>query len=696
MPSHQRSPHSAPRLLLAMVLTAAASQLHAEPPPGFFSLFNGKDLTGWKGLVANPKERAAMSADELAAAQAEADKTMRSHWSVVDGVLEYDGKGNNLCTLKDYGDFELHLDWKIRPAGDSGIYLRGSPQIQMWDPDHEPYHANGADKGSAALWNNQRHPRFPLVKADNRAGEWNTFHVRMVGEHLTVKLNGKLVVDRVVMENYWERDKPIYPRGSIELQHHGNKLWFRNIYVREIPAQEANGLLSNHHAAQFASIFNGRDLSGWQGAVENYEVRDGAIVCKQDKGGTLFTEQSYSNFVARVEFKLPPAGNNGLAIRYPGEGAPHLDGMCELQILDSEHPNYADIDSRQYHGSAYGLVAAHRGYLRPTGEWNFQQVTVIGSRIKTELNGFTILDADLGEVRESKDGAMPAGIHNKRGYFGLAGHSDPVKFRSLAIWDLAKDRTASAETPIRPQSSPIKLFNGHNLTGLYTWMKDVGYEDPRRVFTVADGMIQISGDGYGGIITDKAFRDYHLVIEFKWGGRTWGGRKDRARDSGLLLHCHGPDGNLGGPWMASIEAQIIEGGCGDLLILSAEHPSTGQPLTTTVTAEVTKDRDGEYVWKKGGERVTLQGGRINWWGRDVDWEDVIGFRGRKDVESSLGEWTRMDVISDGGHLIYKVNGEIVNEAFNVQPDSGRILLQTEDAELLVRRWELWPLGSEPK
>lgn len=206
----------------------------AEPPEGFVTLFNGQNLDGWKGLVADPKKRATMSPQELETAQKAADEKMRAHWSVVNGELVFDGKGDSLCTAKDYEDFELFVDWKILEGGDSGIYLRGSPQIQIWDTTFEKYSPLGADKGSGALWNNQKHARFPLTCADKPVGEWNTFFIRMVGDRVTVKLNDVLVTDNVVMENYWDRTQPIYPRGQIELQNHGNTLWFRNIYLREL------------------------------------------------------------------------------------------------------------------------------------------------------------------------------------------------------------------------------------------------------------------------------------------------------------------------------------------------------------------------------------------------------------------------------------------------------------------------------
>ena len=231
-------------LMLTVVLFSAQAEDRPSErelnvaPEGFTALFNGKDLTNWKGLVGNPKTRAAMSPEELAKAQGKADEVMRANWTVEDGALVFSGKGQSLCSAKDYANFELWVDWKIKAKGDSGLYVRGTPQIQIWDTDNEGQFPQGANKGSGALWNNQKHERFPLVKADNPAGEWNTFYVKMVGDKVTVKLNGKLVTDAVVLENYWERDKPCYPTGSIELQNHGNTLYFRNIFVKELPASE--------------------------------------------------------------------------------------------------------------------------------------------------------------------------------------------------------------------------------------------------------------------------------------------------------------------------------------------------------------------------------------------------------------------------------------------------------------------------
>jgi len=209
----------------------AAQGADNTPPSGFVALFNGKDLTGWKGLVASPPARAKMAPEKLAEAQKKADERMRAHWKVEDGTLVFDGKGDNLCTAKDYADFELLVDWKILPRGDSGIYLRGTPQVQIWDAKYNP-------EGSGGLYNNQKHPRKPSKCADKPVGEWNTFRIKMVGEKVSVWLNGELVVDEVTLENFWERGKPIYPTGQMELQSHGNTLYFKNVYLREIPREK--------------------------------------------------------------------------------------------------------------------------------------------------------------------------------------------------------------------------------------------------------------------------------------------------------------------------------------------------------------------------------------------------------------------------------------------------------------------------
>ena len=209
-------------------------------PKGFVALFNGKDLKGWKGLMAHPNdspaERAKLTTEKRAEEQAKADERMHQHWKAENGEIVFDGKGESLCTAKDYGDFEMLVDWKIPPKGDSGVYVRGTPQVQIWETN-SPGQFKPPD-GSGGLYNNKKLPRHPLKFADKSVGEWNRFRILMVGEKLHVYLNGELVVRSTVLENYWEPDKPIYPSGQIELQNHGGPLWFKNIYIREIHTAE--------------------------------------------------------------------------------------------------------------------------------------------------------------------------------------------------------------------------------------------------------------------------------------------------------------------------------------------------------------------------------------------------------------------------------------------------------------------------
>jgi hypothetical protein len=425
------------RLLIVSSLCTFATVARADDglmatPKGFTALFNGENFDGWHGRPhfdprkwdeVDEKQRAAWLAD------------MNAHWSAVDGVIVNDGHGVYLTSDKEYGDIELLIDYKTIPRADSGIYLRGTPQVQIWDSTDEEKFSIGGDKGSGGLWNSSAGAagKDPLVRADKPFGEWNAFRIVQVGARTSVWLNDKLVVDNAVMENFWDRSSPLFAKGVIQLQTHGGEIQWRNLFVREIGSEEANEWLRKGDKAEYAALFNGKNLEGWKGATENYEVADGAIQCKDGHGGVLHTEKEYSDFTVRLEFQLPPGGNNGLAIRYPGEGDTAYVGMCELQVLDNDAEKYAKLDPRQYHGSAYGMIAAKRGYLRPQGEWNFQQVSVQGSRIRVELNGTEILNGDLGEVAEVMANSPHPGKDRPAGYFGFAGHSDPVRFRNIDI-----------------------------------------------------------------------------------------------------------------------------------------------------------------------------------------------------------------------------------------------------------------------
>ena len=231
---------------------------------------------------------------------------------------------------------------------------------------------------------------------------------------------------------------------------------------------------------------------------------------------------------------------------------------------------------------------------------------------------------------------------------------------------------------------PILQFNGKDLNGFYTFLHEHKYEDPGKIFTVRDGEIRISGEEWGGLTTRDEFHDYHLIAEWKWGEQTWGQRKSKTRDSGILLHCVGPDGAAGGQWMESQECQIIEGGCGDFIMVAGrEKPS--------LTCETRVGPDGQLYFEKGGKPVARNSGRFNWWGRDPRWKDLIGFRGARDVEKPAGEWNRMEVICDGDSITNIVNGYVVNVGTKSSLTKGKLIFQSEGAEIFFRKIEIRPL-----
>ena len=259
-------------------------------------------------------------------------------------------------------------------------------------------------------------------------------------------------------------------------------------------------------------------------------------------------------------------------------------------------------------------------------------------------------------------------------------------------------RAASSGEASAPVYQFTRLFNGANLDGLSTWLVDTKYEDPRRVFSVTNGMIRVSGDGLGYLATNRQYRDYRLVVEFKWGRQNWpwGDRIGKARDSGIFLHATGPDGNSHdgkGAFMAAIECNLFQGAIGDFLLIRG-NALDGSLISPKLTAEVAgeHDADGWFTWQKGGRRQMIQTwGRLNWFGKDRGWKDAIDFRGTRDVESPAGDWTRVECICDGSRITTKVNGVTVNEAFDVSPAFGKILLQCEGSEIYFRTFELHPL-----
>jgi hypothetical protein len=414
----------------------------------FVSMFNGQDFEGWQGLVDNPIIRDTLFGFQRRAKQAVADSMMHINWKIVDGAITFVGDGyDNLCSIEDYRDFELLVDWKITKDGDSGIYLRGSPQVQIWDTSRVE---SGAQVGSGGLYNNQVHESKPLFVGDNPVGEWNTFRIIMIHDKVTVYLNGKKVTDNTVLENYWDRSLPIFREGPIELQAHGTDLQFRNIYVREINA--APDLTELEVREGFKPLFNGVNLDGWVGNKDDYVVENGEIVVypgASGSGGNLYTEKEYSDFRLRFEFKLTPGANNGIGIHAPLTGDAAYQGK-EIQVLDDSAAIYANLKPYQYHGSVYGLAAARRGSLNPVGEWNTEEINVDGDYISVTVNDKQVVRVDLKRVRLEGplDGKEHPGLDKTIGHIGFLGHGSEVHFRNIRIVELnQEDANETDEAP---------------------------------------------------------------------------------------------------------------------------------------------------------------------------------------------------------------------------------------------------------
>ena len=417
----------------ALLVPSLSAHLALMPyDNGFASLFNGNDLTGWKALVGNPITRAKMSATELQNEQKLANEKTKGDWIAKDGLLIFTGHGENLATEKKYGDFDMYVDWKITQQGDAGIYLRGTPQVQIWDTSRREA---GAQVGSGGLYNNQKNQSKPLVVADNPIGQWNTFHIIMKGEKVTVYLNGVLVTDNTTLENYWDRSLPIFSKEQIELQAHGTYVAYRNIYLKEISNNSVSILSDEEKKQGFTMLFDGTNMDQWMGNTSGYLVEEGAMVAHPELShGDLFTKEEYANFEYRFEFQLTPGANNGLGIRAPLEGDAAYEGM-ELQILDNEAAKYKDLKPYQFHGSVYGVIPAKRGYLLPTGEWNQEEVVVKGTKIKVTLNGTVILDGDIKEasLKGTADHNEHPGLKRTTGHIGFLGHGDVLRFKNIRV-----------------------------------------------------------------------------------------------------------------------------------------------------------------------------------------------------------------------------------------------------------------------
>ncbi|MDC0934794.1 DUF1080 domain-containing protein [Pirellulales bacterium] len=455
----------------------------------------------------------------------------------------------------------------------------------------------------------------------------------------------------------------------------------------------ASALRADHHH-DWVDLLEGGDLSEHWVSAGNWILDDDGVVTLHPRPGEegwgrfasyLWLKGVYQDFQFEFDYQVEPAGNSGFYFHVADKMNPVQDGI-ELQIRDSHGKAVADLNDHDSGGIIPAEIAPTQSAAKPAGQWNHFHVECRDKQLTAKLNGVVVNVVNLKDTL--------VGNRAKSGYIGFQDHGMFLALRNLRIKGLDHERNKA----ITPRESVIRLFDGKSLDPFYTWLSDTKFEDPRNVYRVEDGMIHISGDGLGGLLTKQQYRDYHLVLEYKWGKRTWGARKDRAKDSGVLVHSRGAHGGYGGNWMPSIELNIMQGTTGDC-VLVVGNDEEGQPVPLSLTCEVERDRDGEVVWKKGGERETFNPqnnpGRINWVGRDVDFVDVTGFRGKDDVASPDGEWTRMDLFCDGGHILTYVNGTVVNEGFDAFPTYGKIQIQSELAEVYYRRLELWPLDKGP-
>ena len=440
------------------------------PPAGFVALFNGKDLSGWKGLGHfNPQDLRKMSPEERAKKEAADREDMTKHWTVEDGELVNDGHGVFLTTEKEYGDFELLIDYKTVPKADSGIYLRGTPQVQIWDSTDEEKFKLGADKGSGGLWNNAGAGKHPFVLADKPLGEWNHFRILMVGENVTVWLNDQLVVNEAPLDNFWEKGKPVYPVGPIQLQTHGGEIRWRNIFIREIPRQPPEVGVLDH----------GKPVGdGWQ------------LWVKTDAGTPLrVTSAPVDNFELHATLTLPESDSEGTVLfrtreagsdRQPGYGL-RIGREAGVSLIHGEDESQLRTIA-EFEPKSPGAIRADKNHL---------YLRVRGDYLEAWLNGTKVIDL-----------LDPSGP--RQGQILLAPKTPDVTFDAVA-YRPASDWTNKPELPA-DEDGFVSLFNGEDLSG---WTGDTdGYE-------AENGKLVSPAKGGGNLFTEKDYSDFILRFEFK-------------------------------------------------------------------------------------------------------------------------------------------------------------------------------------
>ena len=398
------------------------------PPDGFTSLFNGINLNGWEMHAGLPGD----------------NNQPKGKWFVEDGAIvgiqDPPGGGGFLTTTETFRDFELTMETKIDWPFDSGVFLRVGPDGKSHQVTLD-YRESGEIGGIYCPWTRGFVHHCPEGIKQFQKDKWNKLRIVCTGEPANIKVwvNNTLITD---FQHTAETTADIPAEGTICLQVHPggegydtSKARFKNIFIRKLNNDEPLNTLTETEKSQgFIQLFNGKDLTGWVGSTDSYGVKDGVMFCRKNTGRNVYTKDEYDNFHLKFEFKLEPGSNNGLGIRAPLEGDAAYVGM-ELQILDNTAEKYSNLHDWQYHGSIYGISPAKRGYLKPVGQWNKEEVIANGNDIKVILNGTVIVDANLKEA--TKDGIISntehPGLFNKTGHIGFLGHGDYVEFRNIRI-----------------------------------------------------------------------------------------------------------------------------------------------------------------------------------------------------------------------------------------------------------------------
>ena len=468
-----------------------------EPPKGFVALFNGKDLSGWEGMIAGgkPQEMLKLSPKDRAAAQAKADANLRKHWKVENGyIVNPTGKGTYLCTTKQYGDFELLMDWWIGPGADSGVYLRGTPQVQIWDP------VNGipaAKIGSGGLYNNKKGPSGPLVNADRPAGEWNQFRIVLIEDIVSIWLNDQLVVNNVPLENYWDRSQPLQPIGPIQLQTHGGELRFRNVFLREIERRPPeSGRLDNKGNAVGDGWVDVLATSDWQMEPEFWKLEDGVLTGTMPgdpKHHHAYTQREYGDFELHAKVKMTGTNaNSGVCVRLKPTS---FDDAPGYQI-DMGDGYWGALWEERRDGmvSAYPKEAAAK--IVKADDWNHYYVLARGPHLQAWLNG--VLTIDVVHTRGHQRGALGFQLaHGENRDF-------VAQFKDVVIRELTDDSTLRFTPP--PKEADFEyVFNGENLDG---WKGSVnGYHAENGLLVCKKG---------GNLYIDREFQDFVFRFEFRF------------------------------------------------------------------------------------------------------------------------------------------------------------------------------------